>query len=423
MRAVASSLREGGHTVRMLTGSRFAEPALAAGVEFISLGGAADFDDTDLDVAFPGRSEARGLAKVTFDARHLSVGAMRAQWGALSAELARRAADIVIFENTFMGVAPLFAGSAPRPPVLGCGVIPLTLSSPYVPPFGPGIRYASGPLARLRNRLLGAVIEKVVMAQSQREAQAAFADCVPGSRLHGYFMNGLVHVDAFMQLTVTSLDYPRPDLPANISYVGPVLPRATGTINLPDWWPELEATARPVVAVTQGTLDTMDMDRLIGPTLRGLARSDVLVVAVTGGPPVSRLGAVPSNARTATFVPFDLLMPKVSALVTNGGFGGVHYALAHDVPLVVAGDTEDKSEIAARVDWAGAGVNMRTGSPTTDRVRDAVQTVLGHRQYRARAAAIGADIRRSDPLSAIAHEVQARSTGGASNGRPNAESP
>ena len=70
MRAVASSLRESGHTVRMLTGSRFAEPVLAAGVEFISLGGAADFDDTDLDVAFPGRSEARGLAKVTFDARH-----------------------------------------------------------------------------------------------------------------------------------------------------------------------------------------------------------------------------------------------------------------------------------------------------------------------------------------------------------------
>jgi UDP:flavonoid glycosyltransferase YjiC (YdhE family) len=65
MRAVASSLRERGHTVRMLTGSRFAEPVLAAGVEFISLGGAADFDDTDLDVAFPGRSEARGLAKVT----------------------------------------------------------------------------------------------------------------------------------------------------------------------------------------------------------------------------------------------------------------------------------------------------------------------------------------------------------------------
>ncbi len=132
---------------------------------------------------------------------------------------------------------------------------------------------------------------------------------------------------------------------------------------------------------------------------------------------------VPSNVRTATFVPFDVLMPKVSALVTNGGFGGVHYALAHDVPLVVAGDTEDKSEIAARVDWAGAGVNLRTGSPTPYRVRDAVQTVLGHRQYRARAAAIGADIRRSDPRTAIAHEVQARSTGGASNGRPNAESP
>ena len=64
-------------------------------------------------------------------------------------------------------------------------------------------------------------------------------------------------------------------------------------------------------------------------------------------------------------------------MVTNGGFGGVHYALAHDVPLVVAGDTEDKSEIAARVGWAGAGINLRTGTPTPEHIRDAVLTVLG----------------------------------------------
>ena len=377
MLTVAAHLHEGGHTVRMITGSRFSERVSATGAEFVPLCGPADFDDTDLDAAFPGRAEAKGLAKVTFDVSHLFVGAMRSQWAVLSGQLQRRPADVVVYETTFMGVAPLLALPAPRPAVVGCGVIPLTLSSPYVPPFGPGLPYAPGAAARLRNRVLGAVIRRVVMARQQREVQAALADCVPGAHLRGYFMDGVVHVDRFLQFSVTALDYPRPDLPANISYVGPVLPPAAGDAALPDWWAELEQTTRPVVLVTQGTLDTMDLDRLIRPSLQALSDEDVFVVAVTGGPAVERLDPLPANARAATFIPFDLLLPKVSVMVTNGGFGGVHFALSHDIPLVVAGDTEDKSEISARVGWSGAGVDLRTGSPRAEQIRDAVLSVLG----------------------------------------------
>ncbi len=414
MLAVATHLRNEGHTVRMITGSRFGDRVSSAGAEFIPLRGTADFDDSDLDAAFPGRAEAKGLAKVRFDVSHLFIDSMRPQWSVLSEELGRRPVDAIVYENTFTGVAPLLAGPGPRPPVLGCGVIPLTLTSPHVPPFGPGLRYAAGPAGRLRNRVMSAGIQRVVMARPQREAGAALADCVPGARLRGYFMDGVVHADEFLQLSVPSLDYPRPDLPPNISYVGPVLPLPAGSVDLPDWWPELDEN-QPVVLVTQGTLDTMDLERLIGPTLRALAGEDVLVVAVTGGPPVERLGSLPPNVRAATFLPFDLLMPKVSAMVTNGGFGGVHYALAHDVPLVVAGDTEDKAEIAARVEWTGVGMNLRTGTPTPKRIRDAVVSVLGQSDYRARAAAVGADIRRSDALGTIAAEVRRRVVvGGAS---------
>ena len=40
---------------------------------------------------------------------------------------------------------------------------------------------------------------------------------------------------------------------------------------------------------------------------------------------------------------------------------------------VVAGSTEDKPEVAARVAWSGAGVNLRSGSPSAARVRRAVR--------------------------------------------------
>jgi len=145
MLAVATHLRNEGHTVRVITGSRFGDRVSSTGAEFIPLHGAADFDDSDLDAAFPGRGDAKGLAKVRFDVSHLFIASMRPQWSVMSAALRRRPVDVIVYENTFTGVAPLLAGSGPRPAVLGCGVIPLTLTSPHVPPFGPGLRYAAGP--------------------------------------------------------------------------------------------------------------------------------------------------------------------------------------------------------------------------------------------------------------------------------------
>jgi UDP:flavonoid glycosyltransferase YjiC (YdhE family) len=82
-------------------------------------------------------------------------------------------------------------------------------------------------------------------------------------------------------------------------------------------------------------------------------------------------------------------------MVTNGGFGGIHFALAHGVPLVIAGDSEDQSETAARVEWAGAGINLHIRRPISDQIRDALHIVLGPSQHRAGAKTIGADIRRS----------------------------
>jgi UDP:flavonoid glycosyltransferase YjiC (YdhE family) len=59
-------------------------------------------------------------------------------------------------------------------------------------------------------------------------------------------------------------------------------------------------------------------------------------------------------------------------MVTNGGYGGIQFALAHGVPLVVAGETEEKPDIAARVAWSGAG-NLKTGTPSADAVKAAVR--------------------------------------------------
>ena len=62
--------------------------------------------------------------------------------------------------------------------------------------------------------------------------------------------------------------------------------------------------------------------------------------------------------RVAGFLPYAALLPRVDLMVTNGGWGGTLAALSHGIPLVIAGGDLDKPEIAARVAWTGAGVNL-----------------------------------------------------------------
>jgi UDP:flavonoid glycosyltransferase YjiC (YdhE family) len=172
------------------------------------------------------------------------------------------------------------------------------------------------------------------------------------------------------------------------------------------------AEAPIVVHVTQGTFDNTDLGQLIGPTMRGLAdRDDVLVVASTGGRRGRLLrGATPGNGRITNWVPYSQLMPHVDVMVTNGGYGGVQHALSHGVPLVVAGETSDKAEVAARVQYTGAGIDLGTARPSATRVASAVDRILRDDTFRAAAGRLGAEIATADPLSDIAQRLASHAT-------------
>lgn len=161
--------------------------------------------------------------------------------------------------------------------------------------------------------------------------------------------------------------------------------------------------------MTQGTLANQNPAQLIGPALQALAGdSNVLAIATTGGPVPPALAAnLPANARVLPFLPYDRLLPKVHAMVTNGGYGSVNHALSLGVPLVVAGTSEEKPEIAARVAWSGAGINLGTGQPGARQIGDAVRKVLGESNYRQRAAALREDFARHQALAGIAEALAA----------------
>lgn len=105
----------------------------------------------------------------------------------------------------------------------------------------------------------------------------------------------------------------------------------------------------------------------------------------TGGRPLDTLPPLPANARAATYLPYDELLPRTDVFVTNGGYGGVQYALRHGVPIVTSGGQEDKPEVAARIAWSGVGRRIKSDTPSPAAVGAAVRAVLAEPGYRANA--------------------------------------
>jgi UDP:flavonoid glycosyltransferase YjiC (YdhE family) len=342
------------------------------------------------------------------DLRRIFLGPLPGQFTGLTEILSDFAADVIVADTMFLGAFPFaLQPRSLRPAVVCIGVLPLAMTSRDTAPFGVALQPGTTALLRLRNATLNWVTEHIVLRDIQQLAQRRLAE-TDSPPFPGYFIDLPTRVaDAYLQATVSGFEYPRADLPASVRFVGPILaPPSTG-FDRPGWWDELGA-GRPVVHVTQGTLDNADLGRLLLPAIEALAGDDLLVVATTGGPdPGPWRAALPANVRLERFIPHDLLLPHVDVMITNGGYGGVQQALAHGVPLVVAGDSEDKPEVAARVRWSGAGIDLRTGRPSPGQLEDAVRRVMARPAFAARARSLQAEISRTRPLDTISEVLLA----------------
>lgn len=389
-----------GDRVDFLTSPRYADPVRAAGAQFLPLPAEADVDLDDADGAFPERRGLTGPAAIRFDITNLFIRPAAAQLAAVRKELTAGRIDAVLTEPLFIGAALLSRlPRDERPPVVALGIFPLGAKSRDTAPFGLGVTPRPGALGRLRNALLTVIAERGIFGAVQREADELCRREV-GVTLGGFVLDWTAHADALVQFTVPGFEYPRSDLRANVRFAG-VLPAPSSGVALPDWWSDLDGS-RPVVHVTQGTVANADFGQLVLPTIEGLAASDALVVVSTGGRPRSALPSdLPANVRVAQYLPYDRLLPLTDVVVTNGGYGGVQQALGHGVPLVVAGQTEDKVEVCARVGWSGAGINLKTNQPTAVQVARAVERVRAESSFRTRARELAAEFATADGLEGL----------------------
>lgn len=401
MTSVARHLVHRGWRVRMLTGREFEPAVTATGAAFLPLPDRTGPRRWERGVAPTGVAAMNdGLTTAFFDPAP-------AAWDALRSAVESEPTDAVLHETTFLAACGLQSiAPAERPVSVMCGIVPLGISSRDTAPFGLGLPPMPGPIGRLRNRVLGVLARRVILAPVHRHADAMLRSLGAPGLTERFFIDVLARADLLAQFTVPAFEYPRSDAPGHLHFVGPIARLLPSRAPLPPWWDRLDGS-RPVVHVSQGTVANNDFSELIAPTLDALADEPVTVVVATGGRPVGDLPPLPPNALAAEFLPYDRLFAKIDVFVTNGGYGGLHFAMEHGTAIVVAGDTEDKVETSARVAWSGVGVSLRTGRPRPGAIRDAVRTVLADRRYAERSAAIGVAIAGSPGLDGLVDLIEA----------------
>lgn len=381
-------LIERGHDVRFYTGNKFKAKIEASGAAYVPMKQAYDYDDADLDKAFPGRAKLKGLQQIKFDIMHCFVEQMAGEANDLRDLFKTWMPDIVLSDLAFTGAMALYnRGEIPAWSVFNITV--LGLASKDIPPFGLGIMPDYSFMGKLKNRMLSFMADHIIFRDVNKFLRQELAKVgLPYQPFAPMFSPML-----YLQPTVPAFEYPRTDLPESVHFIGPLLPDLKGHFETPAWWNEVEHANKPIVLVTQGTIATQ-ADELIEPTLQALANEDVLVVA-TIDPQKLNIPA-PANVRMEKFIPFDKLMPHVDVMVTNGGYGGVTLALAQGVPVICAGNTEDKAEVGNRAEYACVGINLKTNRPTIEQIRSTVKTVLTNSRYKMNADYMKEDFAKQD---------------------------
>jgi UDP:flavonoid glycosyltransferase YjiC (YdhE family) len=400
--AVGHVLMAEGHELVVLSGSWLRDRIERAGAQFRALPGNADADFRNVASFAPELTEVPpGYEWLRIAVERFFIDLLPAQNMGLRQVLKDFPADVILGDDMFFGVLPMLLGPrSERPAIALCGTSILHWCREDGAPHFLGLPPATSPAELERYAAIAEEYERLTNGPAVARLDRILHELGVGPISLPLFESVVGLADAYMQLSVPGFEFPR-RIPTTVNFIGtpPIIAKQAP---LPPWASDLDGS-RKVVLVTQGTVANHNFDLLVAPTLAALANEPgVLVVATAGGRPVEAIpGRIPNNARVASYLPFEWLLPKVDVLVTNGGYVSVNQAMSFGIPLVTAGTTEDKADVNARVAWSGVGVDLATNEPTQTALREAVRTVLDTPRYRARAAAMAGEFRRIDTRSEI----------------------
>ncbi|MFD7845703.1 glycosyltransferase [Nocardia sp. NPDC059764] len=304
--------------------------------------------------------------------------------------------DLVL--ASFFAFGAMVAAQACETPfsVLIPGVYPLPVEGG--PPPGSGFAPAHGPVGRLRDRLVGSLVQRRWDEELLPKLNALRADF--GLERLAHYQDQARLARRQLVLSSAAFDFPGQG-PDGVRWVGPILDE-------PDWvadttWTQADG-GDPLVLVSLSTTFQRQTDCLqrISEALGQLPVRGVITTGPAIDPAELR---VPQNVSVLRGAPHHEIMRHASLVVTHGGHGTLMKSFAADLPVVVLPHGRDHADNAARVRGHDAGIVLpRTATP--QRIARAVRHTLRTPAHYRAAAELGHAIRRDARGEALLRELE-----------------
>ncbi len=262
-----------------------------------------------------------------------------------------------------------------------------------VPPVVVPWKYRNSSLARLRNRLAYALLNRLLAESAQTinrfRREAGLRDLV--SMEDGF--SSLAQIAQQPKV----FDFPRSQLPETFRYTGPFHRKGRDSVEFD--FDLLDG--RPLVYASMGTLQ----NRLL-PVFEQIAEAcaglDVQLVMSLGGNGAELPEGLPGKPIVVPMAPQLELVTRAAAVITHAGLNTALECLAQGVPMVAIPVTNDQPGVAARIRWLGVGEVIPLRRFTAPRLRQALQLVLKDRSYRDRATLLAQEIAEENGLERAA---------------------
>ncbi|KAJ6789860.1 hypothetical protein PWT90_10798 [Aphanocladium album] len=409
-----------GYDVTLLAGEEFRARTTVIGAQFVPVPPYEDIDNIILQLGAIEDQAVRVGAAMSKLFIEPTASRMAVLYAALE-DIKRQDSSqrvILLTESFYLGDHPLFLGAplpqgyVKRPRAININACSYALRSVDTGPFGlaivpDGTDESREQYKQMHDDLLKGPLAAAAALQKKTLIELGAKNLDATEPRHPLDVITTT-ADVTLQMCPPSLEYERSDIHPKVRFVGALPPRTQKhDMQLLPFWDVVAKGDKSVVVVSQGTV-AVDYSHLLIPTIQGLAeRADVVVVAILGRR-AAKLPSdiqIPSNAHVVDYLSYDAILPYASAFVANAGYGGFMHGIVNGVPMVLAGGSEDKPEVANRGEFAGVAINLRTGMPSKEAIRNAVQEILSNPKYKLRVREIQTENASLKAMDSVEEEI------------------
>jgi len=371
---VAKRLMARGHVVTVLGDPTLADEARAIGARHIPWTTAPHRKSRRPEDDLVKDYEFGNPLKMIREYIKLFLGDPAPRWAAdTKAALSSSGADVLVCD-LFIPASMIAAEQLEVPTAAYCPNIWI-MPTPGIPAMGPGLAPARGPLGRVRDAIMRALVRRAMSpATPYLNAVRSSYGLAPVNNVY----DQMLRADEIYILTSPHFDFTSPAMPSQVRYAGPILDDPVWCQPWRSPWPAGDLRPLVLVGLSSTYQNQAAALRRVVEALSTLPVRGLVTLGLTIAP-----GEVPStpNVVVVPTAPHAAVLRETSVLVTHCGHGTTMRGLAAGVPLVCMPMGRDQNDTAARVVYHGAGMRL-SPKASAAKIRNAVETVLKDPAYR-----------------------------------------